>query len=473
MEKYQRLLLRVCIWLILFCLPVSTLAADKVTFQLIWKNQFQFAGYYVAKELGFYDEAGLDVTIKEYEFGTDVTAEVVSQHAHFGVGRSSLILESMEGEPVFLLSAIFQHSPFMLLAKNREDLGDVTDLKGKRIMVTDDVVGMASLAAMLVANGIKPDDYTPQRHTFKVDDLISGETDAIAAYTSNEPYQMEKRGVDYTIFSPKDHGFDFYGDILFTSQKLYKDNPQLVERFHRASLRGWEYAFSHIDEVVDIILKKYNTQNRASEALRFEGNTLKKLAFDQDISLGTITRGRVEQIAQVYRLLGFTNQPLNMDDLYYDQKASPRLYLTPEEKSWLAAHRKIVVGGEMDWAPFDFVDESGKYDGIANDYLKVIGEKLGIEVEIITGPSWNELLSMIRRKEIDVLPAIYHSEERESFVHFTSPYLKITEFIFARSDNQTISSLADLKDKTTVVVKGYTIESYLRSNYPNYDLITA
>ena len=107
MGKYPRFLLRICIWLLLFCLPISALGADEVTLQLIWKNQFQFAGYYVAKELGFYEEAGLDVTIKEYEVGTDVTADVVSQKAHFGVDRSSLIIESMEGKSVFLLSSIF------------------------------------------------------------------------------------------------------------------------------------------------------------------------------------------------------------------------------------------------------------------------------------------------------------------------------------------------------------------------------
>ena len=150
-----------------------------------------------------------------------------------------------------------------------------------------------------------------------------------------------------------------------------------------------------------------------------------------------------------------------------------KIAFTDAEKEWLATHSKIVVGGETDWAPFDFVDETGKYAGIANDYLKVIGEKLGIEVEIITGPSWDELLSMMRRKEIDVLPAIYHSKEREAFVHFTTPYIKITEFIFSRSDNETISSFADLKDKTTVVVKGYTIEAELRTNYPEYNLVTA
>ena len=96
MVKFTRFLLRTCIWLLLFCLPVSAFGADKVSLQLIWKNQFQFAGYYVARELGFYEDAGLDVTIKEYEFGIDITADVMSQKAHFGVGQSSLILESME-----------------------------------------------------------------------------------------------------------------------------------------------------------------------------------------------------------------------------------------------------------------------------------------------------------------------------------------------------------------------------------------
>ncbi len=149
------------------------------------------------------------------------------------------------------------------------------------------------------------------------------------------------------------------------------------------------------------------------------------------------------------------------------------LRLTQEERSWLAAHPKIIVGGEMDWAPFDFVDKSGTYNGIASDYLKVIEEKLGIEVEIITGPSWDELLTMIRQRKIDVLPAIYHSKGREAFVNFTAPYLKLTEFIFSRSGDESITGFRDLGKKTLVVVKGYTIEDYLISNYPEIDLITA
>ena len=99
-KKYQRLLLYTCIWFLLLFLPGSTFAADKVILQLIGKNQFQFAGNYAAKELGFYQDAGMDVTIKEYEFGTDVTEKVISGRADFRVGRSSLILESMGGKPL-------------------------------------------------------------------------------------------------------------------------------------------------------------------------------------------------------------------------------------------------------------------------------------------------------------------------------------------------------------------------------------
>jgi polar amino acid transport system substrate-binding protein len=165
MKNFQLLLIHAWVYLLLFCLPVVSFGADKVTLQLVWKNQFQFAGYYVAKELGFYTDAGLDVTIKEYESGTDVTMDVISQRAHFGVDRSSLFLEAMEGKPVYFLSAIFQHSPNVLLAKKRDDLQHISDLKGKQIMVSGDKVQMAPLTAMLVVNGIRHDSYTALEHT--------------------------------------------------------------------------------------------------------------------------------------------------------------------------------------------------------------------------------------------------------------------------------------------------------------------
>ena len=114
MRKYLRFIICTGIWFLLFCLPVSTFAADKVTLQLIWKNQFQFAGYYVAKELGLLRvRPGWMSPSRSMNSVPTMTEDVISRKAHFGVGQSSLILERMEGKPVYLLSAIFQHSPFM------------------------------------------------------------------------------------------------------------------------------------------------------------------------------------------------------------------------------------------------------------------------------------------------------------------------------------------------------------------------
>ena len=150
-----------------------------------------------------------------------------------------------------------------------------------------------------------------------------------------------------------------------------------------------------------------------------------------------------------------------------------QLRFTAEERAWLAEHRKIVVGGEVDWAPFDFVDKSGRYAGIANDYLQIIGEELGLEIEIITESSWDRLLGMMRHKEIDVLPAIYYAKEREQFLNYTAPYARVTEFIYSRDDTQGIATIDDLKGKNVAVVKGYTLERVLHAEYPDIKLVTA
>jgi ABC-type amino acid transport substrate-binding protein len=149
------------------------------------------------------------------------------------------------------------------------------------------------------------------------------------------------------------------------------------------------------------------------------------------------------------------------------------ILFTSEELAWLREHDKIVVGVERDWAPFDFVDESGNYAGIANDYLKVIGERLDLEMEFVTGPSWHELLTMVRRQNIDLLPALYYTKERDSYLNYTKPYTRVTEFIYGREGGDRIASMADLEGKSVAVVKGYKIEQELRSGYPNIKVITA
>ncbi len=147
------------------------------------------------------------------------------------------------------------------------------------------------------------------------------------------------------------------------------------------------------------------------------------------------------------------------------------IQLSTEEEAWLAAHPKIVFGGEMDWMPFDFVDDQGNYSGIAKDYINIIEERLGVEIEVVTGHTWNELLNMLASREIDALPAVYHSSEREVYANFTQDYLTVTDFVYRRSGDPSIQTFNDLRTKTIAVVKGFTVEGFLQTNHPEYEIL--
>ncbi|MCP4598823.1 ABC transporter substrate-binding protein [Neptuniibacter sp.] len=283
----------------LMLLTFSGLASanDQVSLQLLWKHQFQFAGYYMAIEKGFYEQEGLEVELKEFDYGTNLVDEVLEGRSQFAVGRTSLLIDKNAGADVVALFAAYQQSPLMLLTRRDSGIVLSSDLKGKNVMITNDAKNVGEVMAMLLQTGITISDINQQNHSYNVADLINGNTDAMASYISNEPYQMERAGVKYNILHPKDYGFDMYSDILFTSREYIKNNPLITDRMYRASLRGWLYAFENIDETAQVIFERYNSQKKTIEALRFEGRELKKLAFDDEGNFGTLSLNKFNEMA--------------------------------------------------------------------------------------------------------------------------------------------------------------------------------
>jgi len=306
------------ILLLLTFLTVSLLADNKkIVLQLNWLNQFQFAGYYIAKEKGFYDKVGLDVEIKEFTSNTNLIESIKTKKADFAIGRSSLLIERSNGEDVVALGAIFQESPLFLLVKKDLNINSVLGLKNKKIMITPDAAFSASLLAMLSANGLKKDDYIIQKHSFDINDLINGNTDAMASYLSNEPIILNDRGIEYKEFRPKDFGFDFYSDILFTSSEYIKNNQKVTKDFYDASVRGWNYAFNNKAEAAELIFKKYNTQNKSYIHLVKEGEILEKLAYANGEALGNLDSKKLKNIYNVFKLFGLTNKDMDINAFIY------------------------------------------------------------------------------------------------------------------------------------------------------------
>jgi PAS domain S-box-containing protein len=148
------------------------------------------------------------------------------------------------------------------------------------------------------------------------------------------------------------------------------------------------------------------------------------------------------------------------------------LNLTDEEIAWIEQHPVVRTAGEMDWAPFDFVNEDGAYDGIAKDYLDLISSRTGLKFEMVTGPAWSALLELFDAKKIDLLPCIYFSEARENKMRFTHrPYYTLRQYYFIRDDRPDINRIEDLYGKKLAVIAGYKVIDVIRAEYPEVTLV--
>ncbi len=143
--------------------------------------------------------------------------------------------------------------------------------------------------------------------------------------------------------------------------------------------------------------------------------------------------------------------------------------LTEEEQTWIAENSPIIVAAELDWAPFDYVDESGRHQGIARDYLKLVKEKTGLDF-IVEINSWHKIIERFQEGKIDLLPAVYLTPERKRYMHFTSPYFRTLDYFFIRQDINA-STMEDIAQLRVAIPKGYANIDYIRSQFPLMTII--
>ncbi len=142
--------------------------------------------------------------------------------------------------------------------------------------------------------------------------------------------------------------------------------------------------------------------------------------------------------------------------------------LTAEEKAWLEQHPVIPVGGESDWPPFDFADESGRHQGVAAEYLDRMGELLGVEFRVVTDLSWQEVMDRVRRGELYFACTMVETPSRRKDFLFTRPYYSSPAAMVVKRNDTRIQGLEDLADKRVAVVKGYSVSEYLRRRFPGF-----
>lgn len=315
MSSSRRLVLFLLLCLFASTAPAARTELASVALQLKWRHQFQFAGYYAALEKGYYREAGLDVNIQEAMPGLDTVKAVAEGKAEFGVGNSDLLLARHQGKPVVVLATIFQHSPACILALRGRGIRSISDLAG-RTLATE--ASSADLLAFLKRAGLTPDrlklvPYQPDNLAL----LESGQLDAAPAYVTNEPFELSRRGIPFLEFRPISGGIDFYGDNLYTTDRLLRDKPEMVAAFRSASLKGWRYALEHPDEIVDLILRKYRPDADRAH-LVWEADRIRDLVMPELVDVGYMSPERWRRMAEIYTDVGFLPAGWNFNGLLYN-----------------------------------------------------------------------------------------------------------------------------------------------------------
>lgn len=153
----------------------------------------------------------------------------------------------------------------------------------------------------------------------------------------------------------------------------------------------------------------------------------------------------------------------------YEESSRYRLLtidLTEEERRWLKEHPIVRVVMDPYWAPVEFRDDKGNYQGISMDYLNRLEELLGLRFKITKSQSWSKGVEALRNKRVDMAASMAWTPEREDFALFTKPNISMPINIFARNDISYIGSLDNLEGKSVVVLKDYAITEWLERDYP-------
>nr|WP_102107138.1 ABC transporter substrate-binding protein [Kandeliimicrobium roseum] len=269
-------------------------AADDVTLQLKWVTQAQFAGYYVAQEKGFYEEEGLNVTIKPG--GPDIAPTQV-----LAGGGADVVVDWMpsalaareKGLPLVNIAQPFKSSGMMLTCLAETGVKSPEDFPGRTLGVWffgNEYPFLSWMSQLGIPTDGSDGGVTVLKQGFNVDPLLQKQADCISTMTYNEYWQVIDAGItpeQLVTFKYEDQGVATLEDGLYVLEDRLED-PAFVDemaRFVKASMKGWKYAEENPDEAAEIVLENDETGAQTEEHQKRMMREVAKLTAGSDGSL--------------------------------------------------------------------------------------------------------------------------------------------------------------------------------------------
>ena len=334
----------------------------KVTLQLKWVTQAQFAGYYAALDQGYYEDEGLDVNIKVG--GPDIVPEqvVLGRQAEFGIDwLDNLLATRDQGGKIVNIAQVFARSGMTEITWADSGISNIKQLKGKKVGVW--LGGNEhKLFAALTKNGIDPQqDVNVVAQPFDMNLFLNHEVDAAAAMTYNELAQvLETKNPDtgnlyklsdLNVMKMSDLGTGALEDGIFVREDWIADeqNQDIAVRFLKASFKGWIYCRDHRDECVQFVLDAGPTLGEGHQ--RWQMNEINKLIWPNDLGIGIMNPKDFENTAKIALDYKIIKSPAT-DDAYITDYAEQAVQQLENEgtdvkgSDWTAPTVQVTAGGE-------------------------------------------------------------------------------------------------------------------------------
>jgi NitT/TauT family transport system substrate-binding protein len=295
-------------------LTAGAASAEEVTLQLKWVTQAQFAGYYVALDQGFYEEEGLEVTIKPG--GPDIAPVQVLLGGGADVmvdWMPSALAAREAGAEVVNIAQPFKRSGMMLTCRNDSGVTSTEDFPGQTLGVWfggNEYPFLSWMSKLGIPTDGGPEGVTVLKQGFNVDPLLQKQAACISTMTYNEYWQVIDAGLtpeDLTVFKYEDQGVATLEDGLYVLEERLED-PAFVDtmaKFVRASMKGWKWAEEHPDEAAMIVLDNDETGAQTEEHQKRMMSEIAKLTAGSD---GTLDPADYERTVET--LLSAGSEPV-------------------------------------------------------------------------------------------------------------------------------------------------------------------
>ncbi|MBL8062174.1 MAG: ABC transporter substrate-binding protein [Anaerolineales bacterium] len=302
--------------------------ADKVTVQLSWFHGVEYAGFYTALEKGYYADENLEVTLNAGGPEINPIDEVLNGKAQFGItSGDSIIIAKTNQQNFVAVGTIFKENPLAITSLAEDNIQKPDDLVGKTVGVYSlDLSNFFDLPflALLSRTGLDREsmNYALIEDFQGANEIKAGNMDAMSGmFATDQQVMAQEAGDELSLIYYKDYGYDVYINTIFATDEFISANPDLATRLMRATMKGYQYAIEHPEEVAALALTYDSTLD-----LNYQEEVMKaQIPFidNGDGPLGSMNESIWKNTQDILLEFNLIAAPIDLSTVYTNQFVAP------------------------------------------------------------------------------------------------------------------------------------------------------